>query len=429
MIRRGAATGLLAASLVGALACRPRPEVVRIHREGSDAARDVMAVDFTQQVTLPDNFVLRPDELGGAAPDPARDLVYVGSRDGTLLALRADDGAVMWETTMGGAVSSVPTLAHLPAQEGPPSVLLVGTDNGTMHALDLESEDHDTIWSYETPGRITTRPLVHEGVAFFVNSRDQLYALDLRTGGWRWQYEQEFQTDFTVHGHAGLAFVPASTGVASEETGTIYTGFDNGKVAAIGASSGQALWLSSVAPPEGGNFVDCDSTPLVDHERQRLYVTGQTTGVYAMALEDGSVLWSFPVRGAGSVVKGPDGALLVSSSLEGLHNLDVEGTMRWRAIADPGVLSDPVVVDGTVYVTHSEIGLLAYDYDTGELLGQLRTGSGMSSTPTYDPARSRIYAISNRGLLLAMRVGQAIAEPWAEPPSVEGSKVVGARVQ
>ena len=82
-------------------------------------------------------------------------------------------------------------------------------------------------------------------------------------------------------------------------------------------------------------------------------------------------------------------------------------------------------VDGTVYVTHSDIGLLAYDYETGELLGQLRTGSGMSSQPTYDPARDRIYAISNRGLLLAMRVGDAIAEPWAQPRS----QIVGSRVE
>jgi outer membrane protein assembly factor BamB len=428
MSRAGAlAIGLCLAAAAG---CRPRAEVVRIHQQGSDAAREVVAVDFTQQITVPDNFVLRPDEHGGAAADPARDLVYVGSREGTLLALRADDGAVVWERAMGGAVSSVPALAAVPGQAGPPTILLVGTDNGTMHALDLDREDHDAAWRYETPGRITNAPLVHEGVAFFVNSRDQIYALDLRSGGWRWQYEQEFQTDFTVHGHAGLAFVPAAPEGGTEEAGTIYAGFDNGKVAAIGASSGQALWLSSVAPAEGGNFVDCDSTPLVDRERTRLYVTGQSTGVHALSIDDGSVLWRFPLRAAGSVVAGPDGALLVSSSLEGLHSLDHEGTTRWRAITDPGVLSDPVVVDGTVYVTHSEIGLLAYDYDSGELLGQLRTGSGMSSTPTYDPARSRIYAISNRGLLLAMRVGDAIAEPWAPPPGEQAvSEVVGSRVE
>lgn len=393
--------------------CRPRDEVVRIHAEGSDAAREVAAIDFTQQITLPDNFVLRPDEFGAAAADPGRDRVYVGSREGTLLALDASDGDVEWETALGGAVSSMPVLAEVGPRDASAALLLVGTDNGTLHALRIDDDEHEAAWRYETPGRIRNSPLVHDGVVFFVNSRDQLYALDLRTGAWRWQYEQEFQTDFTVRGHAGLAFVPSDPEARSDEAGTIYTGFENGKVAAIGASSGQALWLSSVAPPEGGNFVDCDSTPLVDPARGQLWVTGQSTGVHALALDDGSVLWTFPMRGAGSVVRGPDGALLVASSLEGLYSLDVEGTMRWRAVTDPGVLSDPVVVDDTVYVTHSEIGLLAFDYDSGELLGQLRTGSGMSSLPAYDPSRRRLYAISNRGLLLALRVGDAVAEPFA----------------
>jgi outer membrane protein assembly factor BamB len=404
------ALGLLGLLGVGmALGCRPRDEVVRIHSEGSDGARAVAAVDFSQQITIPDNFVLRPDEFGGATPDPERGLVYVGSREGTVLALRDTDGGVAWEVDLGGAVSSRPVVTSVRDGEQAHAVLLVGTDNGALHALDLA--DRSARWVYETPGRIRNPPVVHDGVVFFVNSRDQIYALDLRSGAWRWQYEQDFANDFTVHGHAGLTLVPDPAGEV--EAGLVYACFDNGKVAALGATSGEPLWLASVAPPTGGDFVDCDSTPLVDPIRAEVWVTGQSTGVYALATEDGSEHWNLPMRGAGSVVRGPDGALLVASSLEGVASLDPTGTMRWRAVADPGVLSDPVVVDGTVFVTHSEIGLLAFDYDDGELLAQLRTGSGMSSTPSYDAKRGRLYAISNRGLLVALRVGAAIDAPFS----------------
>ena len=402
----------MAATLAVLPACRPRDEVVRIHRQGSDGARAVASVDFTQQVTVPDNFILRPDEFGAATPDPARGLVYVGSREGTVLALRDDDGAVEWETSLGGAVSSPPVPVRVDTGDGEIDLLLIGTDNGAIHALDLS--DRKTRWVYETPGRIHNAPIVADGVVFFVNSRDQVYALDLRSGAWRWQYEQDFVNDFTVYGHAGLTYVPNPTG---EEVGVVYTGFSNGKVAALGATSGEALWLSSVAPDAGGDFIDCDSTPLVDTTRGEVYVTGQSTGVYALSIEDGSQRWMMPLRGAGSVVRGPDGALLVASSLEGIVSLDPTGTMRWRAVADPGVVSIPTVVDDTVFVTHSEIGLLAFDYDDGEMLAQLRTGSGMSGTPVFDPVRQRLYAVSNRGMLVALRVGSAVDEPFAIPTS------------
>jgi outer membrane protein assembly factor BamB len=305
-------------------------------------------------------------------------------------------------------------VAELPAEDGG-GVLLVGTDNGSMHAIDLA--DHEVRWVYETPGRIRPPAIAHDGVAYFVNSRDQVYALDLRTGAWRWQYEQDFTSDFTVLGHAGLALVAAGGQGTDGEAGVVYACFDSGKVAALGATSGEALWLSSVAPPEGGDFVDCDATPLVDPARNELWVTGQSTGVHSLSTEDGTVGWVLPMRGGGSVRRGPDGALLVASSLEGVVSLDPSGTMRWRAVTDPGVVSDPVVVDGTIFVTHSEIGLLAFDYDDGEMLAQLRTGSGMASTPVYDPVRDRLYAVSNRGLLISLRVGGALDQPFADEPA------------
>jgi len=94
------------------------------------------------------------------------------------------------------------------------AVLLVGTDNGALIALDLDS--HQELWRYQTDGKVRTPPVVTQGIAYFVNSRDQVFALDIRTGVWRWQYEQELQTDFTIHGHAGLTFVPSSAEAVGE---------------------------------------------------------------------------------------------------------------------------------------------------------------------------------------------------------------------
>ena len=102
-----AATWALA-GLLGGAACGPPEPIEVLYPRESGAARQVLSLDFMKQITLPDLFVLRPDEFGGVAPHPSRGLLYAGSRDGMLLALDADTGAVVWERDFLGAVSSVP---------------------------------------------------------------------------------------------------------------------------------------------------------------------------------------------------------------------------------------------------------------------------------------------------------------------------------
>jgi outer membrane protein assembly factor BamB len=414
---RVALAGLL---LVG-LACQPSDKVIIIHPERGDAARDVFSVEFMQRITVPDLFVLRPDEFAAVTVDHARNLLYVGSREGSLLALDHQRGDVVWEQAFDAAVGSKPVIAELvgdgETRQG--ALLLVGTDNGALHAVDLDT--HETRWSYETSGKIRQPPIVSEGVVYFVNSRDQVFALELRTGQWRWQYEQEFQTDFTVNGRAGLVFVPVLDDTLGEP-GVIYTGFDGGRVAALGAGSGEALWLQSVAPPEGGDFVDCDTTPLVDTERREVVVAGMATGVYSLSMEDGSVRWTFPIRGVGGLTWGPAGEIVGTSSLQGVFALAGDGDPLWRTQVDPGVLSAPVVVADTVYTTHSEKGLLAFDVPTGRFLAQINPGSGMSSVPVYDPVTDRFYATTNRGLLLALRIERNFGprQPPAPAATLDG---------
>ena len=395
---------VLGACLALAAGCGPSGRIEVIHPRGSDAARAVFRVAMTQQITVPDTFVMRPDELGTVAFDHPRQLLYVGSREGTLLALDIATGEVLWETPLGGAVASTPVMVDLPREtpkdaSAPKDLLLVGTDNGEEIAIDLDSREE--LWRYATDGKIRRAPVVSEGVVHLANSRDQVFGLDLRTGAWRWQYEQPLQTGFTVSGYAGLAYQPSSDGA---RPGVLYTGFGNGKVAALDAGSGEALWLASVAPAQGGDFSDCDSTPLLDEARGRLYVAGQQTGVYALSMEDGSVVWRFDVRAAGDLVWAAGTDMVGASSLEGIFSLDHDGQLLWRTQVDPGVLSRPLVVGDTVYVAHNESGLLALDRDTGELVARVDPGSGVSSPPVFDAVMERVYATSNRGVLYALEL-------------------------
>lgn len=362
------------------------------HPRMTPGARANLELALVQQVTLPDYGVLHPDEFAAVTPDPERKLVYVGTRGGDLVALSMETGAVEWEHKFPGAVSSVPTIA----EDG--ALLLLGTDNGDLVALELETRK--ARWTYSTLGTIRNQPLIVGGTVHVVNSRDQVFALDLKTGGWRWQYDQPYPTEFTVHGHAGLSHLP---GEGEGAAGTLFTGFSNGKVGSIGAETGEAQWLVSVAPPAGGDFIDADGTPLVIPERGEVVVTGQSTGVYGLAIEDGAQRWHRPMRGAGSVIAGPRGLMVVASALEGVFALEHGGRVRWRQQLDPGFVQAPLIVGDIAFVAHSDSGLLAFDVETGELLANLDTGSGISGPPVHDPVFSRFYTLTNRGMLVVFR--------------------------
>ena len=105
-VRRHAKHGALA--LLGALAmsCTPRPEMSSVlYPETGTAARAVVQVIYAGQVSALDQWVLRPAESGAVVVDHQRNLIYVGGREGRLLAVGIDDGIPRWERDIGGAIS------------------------------------------------------------------------------------------------------------------------------------------------------------------------------------------------------------------------------------------------------------------------------------------------------------------------------------
>ncbi len=403
--------------MCGAFGCGPATPTVLVHPEESEAARALWSIDFVREFTVPEPFRFQTEEYGSAVADPSRELVYVGSRDGTLLALDDRRGEVVWERDIGGGLSSVPILVcvdleqgvgHMPSPGERPDWMITGTDDGALVALDLETTE--VVWRYRTGGVIRTPAVLGEGVVHFANSRDQILAVDLRGGEWVWEFDGEFQKDFTVYGRAGLAYLPAAAAANGEDgatavAGVLYTGFGDGKVIAIDAASGSTKWIESLAPIDGKSlFVDIDTTPVIVPERGELLVANQTSGVFALALADGARRWNTPIRAVGSLAAAPGGLVLAASSLEGLFALEPDGRVRWHQQLDPGSIATPLIVDGTVIVAHSDVGLLAYATQNGELLGLMFNGSGSSGQPTFDPVLGRVYASSDRGWLYALRL-------------------------
>ncbi len=412
-IERGGARASLAAALVVSLAggcvAAPAQKTLLVHEDEAAAPRAIWELVFVREFTVPENYRYQTEEFASVAADPSRGLIYVGSRDGTLLALDDRRGEVVWELDLGGGVSSTPVLVvvdlELPqvrvaAPNEQPDWMLVGTDDGAMVALDLTTRE--TRWRYRTGGVIRNPAVPGEGVVHFVNSRDQIYTVDVSDGEWVWEYAGTFQKDFTVQGRAGLALLPSDVAAETGRDAMLFTGFGDGRVAALDATSGAVLWVEPLAPGDEDTFVDVDTTPVVRPERGEVIVANQASGVFSLSIEDGARRWNIPMRGVGSLVEGPGGSLLAASSLEGMYAIEVDGRIRWRRQLDPGALARPLVVGNTVVLAHSDVGLLVFAAGDGELLGRFDNGSGSSAAPVFDPVLERVYATSDRGQVYAL---------------------------
>ena len=102
--RIGYGVGVAALALVGA--CGPVERTVLVHEPETTAPSAIWTVDFIREFTVPENYRYRTEEYGSAAADPARHAVYIGSRDGTLLAIDDADGEFLWELDIGGGLAA-----------------------------------------------------------------------------------------------------------------------------------------------------------------------------------------------------------------------------------------------------------------------------------------------------------------------------------
>ena len=326
----------------------------------------------------------QPQEFAGVAA--AGSYVYGGATGGTFMALVAETGRVRWSQPLG-SISSRPVIG--------PDRLFVGTNDGEMLAVSL---DHgDVMWRYVTKGPILATPRLVGDTVIFTNEADQVYALDARTGEFRWQYKGETPEEYTLRGHAGAAI----------DGDLVFTGFGSGTLVALRIGTGSVAWLTQLKG-EDDRFVDVDATPIIVGDT--LYVTSSSGGVWALDKTTGLVRWRMPLEGpTASAAQGAAGGLTsdgerlyVTAAELGIYALDLDGNILWRqGTRGGGEPAAPVVVGDRLICALADAGLFIADKRTGRLLQYFDPGDGVSAEPVVidDDAA---YVLSNRGVLYAL---------------------------
>jgi outer membrane protein assembly factor BamB len=301
-----------------------------------------------------------------ASPVVDHGVVYVETQgpetwEGTLTALRSEDGNPLWQQTTfspGGwhciaaghgavyvAALDGPTVSRwLEAFDGTSGVqrwrasgpsrsvaaaggrVFASMDDGWAFALD--PRDGDQIWrayaDIDLPGNLAVAgPLV-----FAASNDGNAFAFDRSTGALMW--EQEAVTS--------LIGSPAIT------AGTVFLGTFLG-LFALEASSGDILWESQVG--EG-----TDGTPAIANGI--VYLLG-FDALYAVRARTGDLLWSAPIGDLGIASPSVANGVVYAGSLGGtVHAFHARtGEELWRYDLGVGINTAPVIVDGTLYVAAS----------------------------------------------------------------------------
>lgn len=209
---------------------------------------------------------------------------------GSLWALDATTGNILWRNIVTGSIAASPTFASEIINGSPESVVYACVRNGgsgTIYAYD--AINGTTIWNHDI-NCFETTPAIHNGI--------------------------------------------------------LYAGTSDGKIQAVDATNGTILWTSSST----GNSAIISSPAIANG---LIYVGTQAGFLYAFDLTNGNVLWHTPLGGnivsSPSVVN--DVVFVGTQSNKMLYALNATyGHIIWAYTTDQGVTASPTVANNAVYI-------------------------------------------------------------------------------
>jgi outer membrane protein assembly factor BamB len=308
----------------------------------------------------------------GSSPGVSDDLIVFGTASGELHAVSKSGGA-LWKFGARKEIISAPQVFD--------GLVLFGSTNHNFYALDTKGRE---VWKFTTFDRIKGDPLVAGNTVYFGSYDDHLYALDVTTKEQRWVFPP---MDTTDAGKLAIAKADAATKALwpkndfsySQPTltsnGLIVSGNLDGYLYGIDQTTGELKWRWG---DEHTVKAKASITSTVLELNETLYFGGNDGKVYAIALNDQSVKWSFETGDEvnSSPVIDENGVLYIGSRDKKLYALDAKtGALKWAFEAQGPILGKPALYknlvlfgggegDGTIYAVDAESGKLFWQYKT-----------------------------------------------------------------
>jgi outer membrane protein assembly factor BamB len=275
---------------------------------------------------------------------------------------------VVWVFKTGGRVFSSPVVAD--------GLVFVGSNDHFLHAIRAVSGQE--LWKFATDANVNSTPAVSQGVVYVLSLDGNVYGIDEHTGKQLWKFSTGGESRLNLAGIYGLApsrevvpdvwdFLLSSPTV---EAGMVFFGSGDHNVYALDARTGKQVWKF-----QAGDVVH--SSPAVVNGM--LYI-GCWDGVfYALEERTGELAWKF-ATGVDSThfMQGIPGSAAVSNGVVVFGSRDNfiyalnarSGELIWKQEKGGSwVIASPAILDGVVYIpTSDSLKLRALDLQSGKSL-------------------------------------------------------------
>jgi eukaryotic-like serine/threonine-protein kinase len=312
-----------------------------------------------------------------SSPAVVRNVLYIGSLDGSVYALDARNGDLLWDFATGDVVASSPAVSG--------GLVYIGSRDGNLYAID--ARDGTSRWVFRAGNAVHSSPAVVGGSVYFGSNDHHVYAVNAANGRQRWTFPTGDR-------------VSSSPAVVA---GVVYVGSDDNNLYAIDAQSGQEVWRFTTEDNIGSSPAVVDGVVYVGSDDGNLYAIDATTGDERWRFATGDKVVSSPavvgdVVYVGSNVNPDPDPEAIGGSVFAVNAQS--GDLLWEFLADRDVESSPAVSDGVIYVGSRDGNVYAIDGADGRLLWDFSFGNAVHSSPAV--VMGTVYVGSEDGIVYAM---------------------------
>ena len=330
-------------------------------------------------VGLDDSFV-------SLQPAMTESNIFTVDREGQVTSLGLGSGSVSWQVELDMTITG-----GVGAGDG---LLIVGNNRGEIIVLDA---DNGTVkWQKELSSVMLSAPLVQDNVIIVRTGDGRVFGLNAGNGNQIWVYDRGVPV-LTLRGNS-------SPLIGGREL--IFTGFDSGKVAAVGVQHGRLLWEANASVPRGRSdlerLVDIDGNMVLIG--RVLYVVTYQGRIVAIDALEGEILWAKEMSSYAGI-SADERYIYVTDSDSNLWSVDrVSGQMLWKQDKLAyRKLTAPVSIGEYVLVGDFEGYVHIISQQDGELIGREKIdGDGFHVQPQVDG--NTVYIYGNGGNLAALQI-------------------------
>lgn len=171
-------------------------------------------------------------------------VVFAAAKDGSIA--RIEEGKQVWRISAGQPISG--------GVGADAKLVVVGTMKGEVLAFDAVTGKEQ--WKARTSSDILAAPAIGDGLVVVRSGDSRIFGFDAADGRRRWVYQRTTPA-LTLRSNVGV--------LVNERA--IFVGFPAGKLVAINAANGAAIWEGAVALPKGATelerVADITSAPAV----------------------------------------------------------------------------------------------------------------------------------------------------------------------